>query len=381
MGGGVSPRVTYWTGTWDPAKEAISKEIAVLRAARAQRCPVISLSQGQATAVDLGNSVLRVSARHFPVLRMLAPLLERQGDVTHVFGSLNSWHLLRCTGRRPTLLTVALSGQPADAQIHAHVRMFAVESERLAEELRRTGIPDARVRLVYPGVDLQEYRPGLHPPPAPFRLLFASSPADAEEFNARGIPLLVDAARLLPDIEVVLLWREWGDQSAALRALDELRPPSNVRIEYLAGRHMSAVYQSVHAVACVYAEGFGKSCPNSLVEGLACGVPVIVADTCGIASLVAHAGAGIAVPRDPRHLAAAVIALRSAPDRYAMAARALAEARFDYARFLSEYADLYREVCHPFAGQATVRRLRRFASHPASAVRSELIPPAPSSTA
>ena len=27
----LSPRVTYWTGTWDPAKEAISKEVNALR--------------------------------------------------------------------------------------------------------------------------------------------------------------------------------------------------------------------------------------------------------------------------------------------------------------------------------------------------------------
>jgi glycosyltransferase involved in cell wall biosynthesis len=155
----------------------------------------------------------------------------------------------------------------------------------------------------------------------------------------------------------VLLWREWGDQAAALRALQALMPPSNVRIEYLAGRHMSAVYHDADAVACVYADGFGKSCPNSLVEGLACGVPAIVADTCGIAGLIVEANAGIAVPRDPRLLAAAVNAVRAAPAAYGRAARAIAELRFEETRFLAEYARLYRDV-HTVEPRAT----RRFAA-------------------
>ena len=31
MGRRMPPRVTYWTGTWDPRQEAISKEVELLR--------------------------------------------------------------------------------------------------------------------------------------------------------------------------------------------------------------------------------------------------------------------------------------------------------------------------------------------------------------
>ena len=105
MGRRMPTGVTYWTGTWDPQQEAISKEIQALRLMGAGRAPVYSVSSGQTTAVTFGDRVLRLSARHWPVLRLLAPILERQGDVTHVFGALDSWHLLRSVGRRPRLHT------------------------------------------------------------------------------------------------------------------------------------------------------------------------------------------------------------------------------------------------------------------------------------
>jgi glycosyltransferase involved in cell wall biosynthesis len=338
----MPPRVTYWTGTWDPAQEAISKEIQTLRLAAHSRPLVASISSGQTSALNFSERVVRLSTRHWPLLRALAPLLERQGDVTHLFGSLDSWHLLRATGRRPTIMTVVIPGHAADPQICTHVRTFAVESERLYDELLRAGIPPERVRVIYPGVDLEDYRPGAAAPSGRFRVLFASSPADPREFDARGISLLIEAARLMPDVDVVLLWREWGDQTAANTALARLQPPPNVRLEYLGGRDMPAVYQGAHAVACIYAENFGKSCPNSVIEGLACGAPVVVGNTCGIASLITGAGAGFAVSRHPDEIASAVTALRSRHSDYARAARALAETHFDRSRFLAEYSALYR---------------------------------------
>jgi len=337
------PAVTYWTGTWDPQREAISKEIDLLRRRDGGLRPVVSFSSGNTSALEPGHRVLRLTSRQWPLMRGLAPLVEWSGDVTHVFGGLNSWHLLRCIGRRPTILTVSLSGGPLANG--ANVGMFAAESEALAEELRDRGIAGDRVRLIYPGVDLDQYRPAPVALPEPFRVLFASSPADAEEFDVRGIPLLVETARACPDMTFVFLWRSWGDQDAARRAFERLAPPANVRIECCDAPDMAEVYRHAHAIACFYADGFGKSCPNSVVEALACGVPALVADTTGIAPLVAGCGAGIACVRRVREIAAAARAIRARHVSFSRAARELAERTFGAREFLSSYARLYDEVC------------------------------------
>jgi glycosyltransferase involved in cell wall biosynthesis len=344
MGGGLSTRITYWTGTWDPAKEAISKEVELLRSLGGRRQPVVSFSAGQTAALDIRSRVARLPARSWPLLRTMAPLLEWQGDLNHVFGGLKSWHLLQCVRHRPTVLTVCLPGRPRVSVTQANVDVFVAESESLIAELDQAGVPKDRVRLIYPGVDLHEYRPGSSPPLEPFRLLFASSPSDANEFEARGLPLLIEAARLCPEITVLLLWREWGDQDAARRALDRLAPPPNVRLEYRQGRDMPTIYRDAHAVVSLYANGFGKSCPNSIIEGLACGIPAIVADTCGIATLIASSGAGVVTGRDPAQIAEAARAVRRSHHGFARAARQLAERAFDVRDFLEAYIRLYGDL-------------------------------------
>lgn len=342
MGCRVPPRVTYWTGTWAPEREAISKEVQSLRSLSSGRPLVVSMSSGQSARLDFGNRVLRLSRRGGLILRAMAPVLERQGEVTHVFGSLDAWHLLRSVGRRPTLMTVVLGGKGRPSALHRHVTTFVAESEPIAEMLRRGGVAPSRVRLVYPGVDLQAYRPIGRMPFEPFRILFASSPSDPAELDVRGVALLVEAARLCPEMEFVFLWRSWGDRDEAERAFRRLRPPPNVVIERRSGREMSAVYRSAHAISCLYAPGFGKSCPNSVVEAVACGLPALLSDSSDIAPLVVDAGAGLAVPRQPQAVAAAVYALRERHLTFSRAARALAERHFDIARFMDAYADLYR---------------------------------------
>ena len=109
VGRRLPPRVTYWTGTWDPAKEAISKEIAALRVgpARARACRVVL--SGPVKPIRPPASRHLLSGRAWPVLRVVAALVEPRAEVTHIFGGQSSWHLLRALGRRPIVLTAVLS--------------------------------------------------------------------------------------------------------------------------------------------------------------------------------------------------------------------------------------------------------------------------------
>jgi glycosyltransferase involved in cell wall biosynthesis len=104
---------------------------------------------------------------------------------------------------------------------------------------------------------------------------------------------------------------------------------------------MASVYQDADAVACFYEPGFGKSCPNSIVEALACGVPALVSSACGIAGLIEKDGAGIATTRNPSDVAAAARTLSRERTRFSSAARRLAERHFDIRQFVDAYARLY----------------------------------------
>src|SRR5215204_5654480 len=100
-------RVTYWTGTWDPAREAISKEVQTLRCAVQPSAPVVSFSAGQRSSLSPRDRVVRLAGERWVTFRATAALLEPLGDVTHAFGAMNAWHSLTALGRRPIIFTVA----------------------------------------------------------------------------------------------------------------------------------------------------------------------------------------------------------------------------------------------------------------------------------
>jgi glycosyltransferase involved in cell wall biosynthesis len=338
----VPTRVTFWTGIWRPGEEALSNEIHAVRSAIAHGSPVISFSQGQRSGMSLRDRVIKLSAGRWATLRLVAGAIEPMGDVSHVWSSIGDWHLLRSVGRRPTLFTVAYGGTAWPVAHYRFVKRFAVEADVLADALVQAGVEAARIEVVIPGVDLVSFVPQ----PAPtgrFKLLFASAPASPREFEARGVTTLVEVARAIPGIDVSLLWRSWGDQGAARRALLALSPPRNLTVEERGDRTMPEVYGSAHAVACLYAEGFGKTVPNSVVEALACGRPVIVSPSCGVAGLVERAGAGRVASR-LRDVVTAVAEIEDDWVSSSRRARKLAELSFDASRFVADYSRLYADV-------------------------------------
>jgi glycosyltransferase involved in cell wall biosynthesis len=87
-----------------------------------------------------------------------------------------------------------------------------------------------------------------------------------------------------------------------------------------------------------------KGAPNSLVESLACGRPVVATEIVGLAELIREGNAGIICRATGEELAASLDALSKDWETYSRSARTLAENRFCVERFLGEYNRLYTEV-------------------------------------
>jgi glycosyltransferase involved in cell wall biosynthesis len=277
------------------------------------------------------------------VVRALAPLIERRGDLTHAFGSIDAWHFLKALGRRPLLLTVALPGRPLDLRLYERVRMFAAQTDALASKLQGAGVTADRIVIIPPGVDVNHFSPA-PPPEGRFRVVFASTPADPREFEPRGIPLLIEAARACPEVDIVLLWRQWGPLSEAERIIAALSPPANLILDRRDVEDMSAVYRSAHATVCCFDPDYGKSAPNSIIEGLASGRPALLSEGCGLAARVESAGAGVVVKRSVDGIVAGLEKLRAGFTAYSRQARQLAEAEFDERRVIGRYGALYERL-------------------------------------
>jgi glycosyltransferase involved in cell wall biosynthesis len=341
--GRSTARVTYWTGIWEPHREGISKEVAVLRDTLAPGSPIVSFTP-QPSTVLVRERVVRLNFRRWKGLRLAAVAIERFGALTHIFGGIGTVaHFLHLLGRRPILFTVVIGGAPLPEHAYARVARFVVESDGLAKSLRDAGIGPERIEVLYPPVDLEWF--AFHPPPAGrFQLLFASTPAEPSEIDARGIGLLIELARRRPEIDVVLMWRRWGRIADALRDIRDRRPPANLKIIEGDVDDMPTVYRQAHATVCAFQAGYGKSAPNSILEGLACGRPALVTDTCGIADLIGRARAGEVAERTVEGLCLALDALLRDYGGAGRRARRLAETELDERRVVERYRVLYAEL-------------------------------------
>ena len=212
------------------------------------------------------------------------------------------------------------------------------------------GARNARIELVRNGIDFQRFRPPASPPPAePFTIL-----AVARLVEKKGLPVLVEACRLLRDRGVTFRCEIVG--KGAQRGLLEqrIREAGLEEHVHLLGPHTQgqilARFHEAHVVAlpCIVGEdGNRDGLPVSIVEALACGLPIVSTPVTGIPEAVKHEENGLLVPEnDAPALAAALERLavdRALLARLSAAARPSAAAAFDENATADRLAELFQE--------------------------------------
>ena len=322
--------------------EGIAGEVALLRrhfpssiswGLNAQHWMLLSLRRGYCLHPSL----------HL-VFRGVTRLVERLFQINHVFGSLGDWFYLQGTRQHPTVLTTAAFADPVEKRLLDRVDRFVVEHPAGRDDVCRLGIASDRIRLVFPPVDLSRFRP------APvrcdqFTVLFASSPAESTWLEARGVSAILDAAALRPNMRFRLLWRPWGDSLATVRHWIDERALQNVDLVAKRVADISAEYNAAHVTLAPFTKmDRCKPAPNSLVESLACGRPVVCTHRVGLSELVDEHAAGIVCDADGPHLAETLDRVQSDWNKYSHNARALAEKHFDHNRFVDAYRNIYAEL-------------------------------------
>lgn len=343
-------RISYWTtACLDARIEAVSKEVRDLSTCF-RPSSVLAVSQHFRLPLSWSREGTRVRPGLQPLLRQLMPALELRGDLNHVYAEVVPEGFLGALGRRPTLMTIASEkGEPLPAFL-AGCAAIVVQTRAMAQRLVAAGCDAARVRLIYPGVDLSRFRgpPRAAPPPGPVRLLFATFPRHAGELDGRGVELLLEAAARLPQVQFELVSRPWRGGATALDAVKaRLARRSAANVELLEGlqQDMSACFARSTFTVIPYtrADG-GKECPRSLVESLACGVPVLVSRAAPFSAYVRERGCGVVFDGDVDGLRAAIEAGRADYVRLSARAADCAREDFDLQATLLAYRSLYEQV-------------------------------------
>jgi glycosyltransferase involved in cell wall biosynthesis len=334
-------RVSYWTGWLDPQMVAVSKEVHQLRRCFPGSC-AFGISPHYRLHVSISNRSLGIHPCFYPLARPILRFLESRFDVTHIYTSLGDWHFLSALGSRPIVLTLTQHGEPGKAELLQKTARVIAETERLAESARRHGVPHEKVSVIHPGVDLDLF--AASPPPArPWKCLFASSPENRSEIATKGVNLLLDVAALIPDVEFTILWRPFGPQADLALEDVKAQAPSNVKIIKQRVPNMHAYLQQFHFVVAPF-RSVGKPCPNSILESLAVGRPVLISDFVDIGDLVEETGSGVSFACTPQSFADAVNRVCAHYDAYQHNARPCAERHFDFRHTLQQYSQVYESL-------------------------------------
>jgi glycosyltransferase involved in cell wall biosynthesis len=183
--------------------------------------------------------------------------------------------------------------------------LVVADTEASADDLARRGrIPHKKVAVCFVGAEERVFRHGWRRPEN-FVALFVG-----KLIPLQGIETILDAARRAPEIRFRIVGS--GQLEGALAAR-----PDNV--EWTRWVEYEALPAELHAAGCALgifgtSAKAGRVIPNKAFQALACGTPLVTADTPAARELLADGVSALLVPPgDPDALAAAVRRLATDP--------------------------------------------------------------------
>jgi len=183
--------------------------------------------------------------------------------------------------------------------------LVVADTEANADDLaRRARIPHKKVAVCFVGAEERVFRPGWAPD-EPFRALFVG-----KLIPLHGLGVVLEAARLLPDVGFRIVGS--GQQAGLLDA----RPPNVTWVPWVEYERLP---DELHGAGCALGI-FGTSAkaarviPNKAFQALACGTPLVTANTPAARELLADGVSALLVqPGNPEALASAIGRLAEDP--------------------------------------------------------------------
>jgi len=218
------------------------------------------------------------------------------------------------------------------------------------------GGPPGSWEVLYNAVDVDHFRPGAPTQEGPVLLL------GGDQTPGYRLEVALHTLARLPDARLIVTGRLVFDPRPLMRELGLVG-----RVE-LTGRYAQreapALFGRAHLLLHPKVM---DPCPTSVIEAMACGLPVVYAASGGTVELVGdEAGIGVPhpeswerdVPPEPEALADAVRLVLGDRERYAAAARSRAVARFALEPWLDRHAQLFGELLTDGVPRARTSRTR-----------------------
>jgi glycosyltransferase involved in cell wall biosynthesis len=208
-------------------------------------------------------------------------------------------------------------------------------SRAAADTLRREHVGEDTIRVVPNGVEIPE---AVAREPRPLRRAITIANLRAE----KGHDVLIDALAIRPDLGAIQL--DFAGDGPCRSALEQRARDRGVadRVHFLGERHdiQSLLRTADFSILPSRTEAF----PNSVLEAMAAGLPVIASRTGGICELIEPDVTGLLVtPGDPADLSRAIARIAADPDaalRLGAAARRSVVDRYTIRNMVNGFTDI-----------------------------------------
>jgi teichuronic acid biosynthesis glycosyltransferase TuaC len=166
-------------------------------------------------------------------------------------------------------------------------------SESLKRDMVALGMPEARIRVHYTGVDQDLFSPDLRGTARHrFGIHGSLVVCVGTLMKRKGQGILIDAVASLPDVELVLIGD--GPDRADLEA-QVARGRLRKRIRFTGSISHSEIAQWLAAADCMALASSSEGLANAWVEALASGTPVVTCDVGGAREVITDRDAGLLV--------------------------------------------------------------------------------------
>ena len=278
--------------------------------------------------------------------RHLLPLWRARRVGTRIVQRLDgiNWiHRVRWTGPRYTIR--AMYGNANLSFIRKRLANHVIYQSEFIKGWWEDWYKPARVpsTVIINGVDLNRYTPhGLHERPSGhYRILVVEgSLAGRQNYGIYNAVALANALSKKSRIELMVVGR------VDRRTKNKLKNQTTFRIQFMGTVQRDHIPWLMRSAHVLFSAEVNPPCPNSVIEALACGLPVVGFDTGSLAEIV-RGDAGRVVPYgadewklekpDFTALSNATIEILNEQDRFRTLARARAESNFDVEKMVDEY--------------------------------------------
>jgi glycosyltransferase involved in cell wall biosynthesis len=240
-----------------------------------------------------------------------AYLFAKAKNVPYVFQPHGSYLPSLPESNAKTIAKFALDKLISGRILYNASKLIAV-SRVEAEQYQVMGVPEERVEIVPNGIELSEY--GDLPPKGAFKKKFGLDEKEkialylGRIHRIKGVDILVKAfanvADKLNDVKLVVVGPDDGYLGELETLIKSLKIEDNVLISgplYSRDKLEAYVDADVYVLPSRY-----ETFPMTVLEAVACGTPVILTETCGIAEYFRDK-TGLVVSPDSSHLSEALL--------------------------------------------------------------------------